>query len=212
MSVERDRVGPRPDRLVDVRDVGWHLVSGGRYEAPGERESWTYARVVADRGPVREVIAPAEADVLIMRTALERAGRLAAGSLAVALHQVVVGYSSGDPIVAGGPELWESEAIQVAWHVGDRLEKDPTRWDRDVVEVLAEVIRQWTAADSSVYIEVAQTVASIFGDVARAAGGWEAVSDERMQPAWLRTRNQRGDDLLEVDVVRNYLMSQADLS
>src|SRR4051812_36201739 len=100
MATVRDEVGPRPYRLVDTENTGWHFVAGGRYATPLEPDSWALERIAAERGPVREVVAAPEADLLLVHTALERAGRLAAVSLVVALHRVVVQYGSSGPIVA----------------------------------------------------------------------------------------------------------------
>jgi hypothetical protein len=210
MSAVRESTGPRPYRLVDARSSGWHLVGGGRFATPLEPETWEYARIIAERGPVREVIEPAELDVLIVQTALEQAGQLAAGSLTVALHQVVAQHESSDPLVAGDPESWQSDTLKwVACQTGRRLVGRPPRWNSDVVEVLAEVIWAWTRRDSPVYVEVVGNLAQVFGSVAVAGGGWEAVSDPWMQPAWHRSGHGVGDDLDEVDALRHYLMSSA---
>jgi len=190
--VNAEHTEPKPpSRVVDARFQGWYLSGDGQYHADfgGSRglEPRTLDELTETRGPLREVVPRSEASAAEAEAALKVAGRLAAGSLLVALARVALRISArpGQPatgsLLAGREGSWETADMNsLIWNLGIDLADDPGRFHADAVERLAAVVEGWIGGET--YNEVAETLSGIFADVADDLGGWPAVADDPLQP------------------------------
>ncbi|MER5649670.1 hypothetical protein [Streptosporangium sp. NPDC002524] len=204
-----------PYRVVDGRGDGWLSVKPHTEEdkalgvpvvyqgRPGQPNT-TLEALTAERGPVRPVVLPSDDDDEALRQALTGAGRKAAGTLAAALYRVAckasdaAGRRAPDLLVAGRPGSWESASMrQLTWEIGSDIK--PKWVDAAALGVLEEILTRWVLSPDS-FVEVAENLASVFGPVVDAAGGWEKVADQ-----WLVAADAKAGGAF-----RNYLASCAD--
>lgn len=172
-----------PYRLVDANGGSW-LPAYKTGEPPAYRADYPrelgplgYEEIVAQHGPVRHVEAPTDADCELIRTALVGAGAKAAVTLFAAVHSVAV-RTPGGLMWAGRPGSWESHSMRdLAWACGAGASR--TRVDRAAKETVGEVLMRWVTGDP--FVEVAETLAGISGDVTDRLGGWRKMADQ-----WLR--------------------------
>ncbi|WP_051710372.1 AAA family ATPase [Streptomyces sp. NRRL S-350] len=191
---QEEPAGGWPYRLVDAQWQGWLTAGNGLYRAssslnrPGLEEPWPYARIVAERGPVRPVNHPVEGDDSTERLAAlwDKAGRKAVASTLVALYRAVLRFPASlygpHPLTSGREGSWESaRLLNLAYTVGGDLDDRPKRFDPEVADGVADVLEGWVRRPET-YTEVAENLAGIFGRYADRAGGWTKVADQWLQP------------------------------
>jgi hypothetical protein len=109
-----------------------------------------------------------------------------------------------DKLYAGREGSWQSEAMQsLALGIGGDLARKPKRYNRAVVAELAGVIDRWVTGPHR-YVEVAETMSRLFGEVADAVGGWSKVADQ-----WLQPGRAVGHTEHVIQELYDYLMSTA---
>ncbi|MFE2911384.1 hypothetical protein [Kitasatospora indigofera] len=194
-DVQEEPAGGWPYRLVDAEWRGWLTARNGLYRADygfereGLEELWPYARIVAERGPVRPVNHDIAGDNSAERLAAlwEQAGRKALASTLVALHRVKQRlprpeFGGPHPLTAGRAGSWESQVLlSLGRGIGKELSEKPKRYDETVAEGIADVLEGWVRHPEA-YTEVADNLASQFSDHADRAGGWQVVADQWFQP------------------------------
>ncbi|WP_329492466.1 hypothetical protein OG618_37465 (plasmid) [Kitasatospora sp. NBC_01246] len=194
-DVQEELAGGWPYRLVDARWQGWLTAGNGLYKASygfkreGLEEPWPYARIVAERGPVRPVNHEIEGDDSAERLAAlwQQAGRKAVASTLVALYLAEqrlprLVFGGPHPLTSGREGSWESERLlSLAWGIGEELSEKPKRYDEAAAEGIADILEGWVRHPES-YTEVAETLSALFGRHADRAGGWKAVADQWFQP------------------------------
>jgi hypothetical protein len=175
----------------------------------------SYAHLEADRGPLRPVLPVTDNDQQALQTALRAAGRLAVGSLMVAVYRVARNLidqarERGDwptlasLLVAGREGSWESEALRLlAWELGSRLTDKPRRYDTAAVDQITRIITGWIT-DPDRFTEVAETLAHQIGTLADQAGGWPAIADRYLRPG-----TAIGQDPVLIERLQSYLLSTA---
>lgn len=149
-----------PDPVVYQRD-------GGPYDG----SALTLAEVTAADGPVRPVRPADPADLELLRVALVNAGVRAVGSTAAALYLV---HRDGHRLTAGRPGSWESATLDTWRSFGAGLAVD--RVHPHTAADLRVVLLRWVASPGQ-YVEVAETLAHVFGKVVDERGGWAKVAD-----------------------------------
>lgn len=176
----------RPSRVVDASFQGWYLAGDNLYHADygGSRglEPCDLGELTATRGPLREVVPASEASTAEAEAALRVAGRLAAGSLLVALARIALrisarpGRKATGSLLAGREGSWETADMNsLIWNLGIDLAEEANRFDAAAVERLTAVIDGWIGGED--YTEVAATLAGVFADVSDELGGWRKVAD-----------------------------------
>jgi hypothetical protein len=190
-----------PYRVVDGRQSGWlHTIDAGVYKCfpalPADRKAgevetyWPLDRIRQERGPIRPVLPPSDADEEALRTVLYGAGTRAVGTACVALYRLAKqcvdadrGQVDAEPtarLTAGRPGSWESDRIKtLAWYVGADINpggKRPRIREDEVAGVL-DVLHRWVFAEDR-YVEVAENLDSLLGDTVDYLGGWFAVTDQ----------------------------------
>lgn len=192
---------------MDGRDQGWFLTGDGTYTAGYDSRrrlpTLTYEQLLAERGPLRPVVAVPDADEQTVHRVLTTAGTKAAGSILVALYRLFRRYADRRQLLLAGREgSWESAGLPwLAWEVGSRIAERPTRFDESTVQTLVAVIDSWVS-DRERFVEVAGNLAAVFGSVADAAGGWPAVADKFSAAGGRFSQNEQ-----EIEAVRDYLLS-----
>ncbi len=174
-----------PYRVVDWFGRGWLTCHEPATTYPPVEGDWPLARIVAERGPVRPVVAASRASTELMEAALARAGCRAVASFLVALDRVaracVALHGNDDLLVAGRPGSWESAVLrQLAYEVAPRVRESVA--DPAAVAVVRNVLEGWIFGEGA-YVEVAETVAGVFGGVIAGRGGWDQVT-QRWLRAW----------------------------
>ncbi|MFI6326623.1 hypothetical protein ACIBG8_54505 [Nonomuraea sp. NPDC050556] len=186
-----------PSRVVDGQGRGWFATHPYTDEEKALGEQVVYRRGGANDevislaqlgekyGPWRPVVPMPEGDHHAMVQALTKAGKKAAGTLAVAVFKVAKqtmvdnGMRPTELLIAGRPGSWEADALRhLAWSLGSDIKL--TRTDMWAGQLCEEIITRWIT-DPDAFVEVAEGLASVFGDVVDAAGGWDQASDQ-----WLR--------------------------
>ncbi|MGW4639634.1 hypothetical protein ACWEN6_13955 [Sphaerisporangium sp. NPDC004334] len=177
-----------PYRVVDAEGEGW-LHHPAYQDIPEHYDTYprrdlgemTLAQLREQRGPIREVVAPPSEDCDALRQALTGAGRKAMGTVLVALYQIGMECIERTPnrsdhlLVAGRPGSWESATVgRVQWLGGDIT---AGRVDQAALEVCVATLRRWLL-DGPGVVEVAETLASILGEVTDDLGGWEKMADQ----------------------------------
>jgi hypothetical protein len=169
-----------PYRVVDRFGRGWLTCYERASTYPDVEGVWTLDRIIAERGPVREVVGPTREDVDELEHALACAKRRAAATVLYALHRVAQGirekYGDDDLLVAGRPGSWESALLpRLAHEVGARI--SASRVDAAATAVTIATLELWTTGRET-YTEVAENLASVFGRVVDGRGGWDQVADQ----------------------------------
>ncbi|MFE2723938.1 hypothetical protein [Kitasatospora sp. NPDC059327] len=208
--------GGFPHRVVDAHCQGWHHTGQGRYNADFGYDRGlarlAFDELAAGRGPLDFVVPPEVYEAEQVREILGGVGRLAAGTLLVAVHRVAARQAEeareqgapGATLYAGREGSWETAAMRtLAWDLGADLADNPARFAAAAVDELVEVLEGWTEVQGR-YTEVAGNLAHLFGQVADAAGGWSAVADEPLQPG-----ATVGHSDAAVEQLRNWLLSTA---
>lgn len=209
-----------PYRVVDVTWQGWHHKGGGVYGADfGFKQNLadsTLEQIDESRGPWRPVVPVSEGDAQAVRAALRQAKRKAAASVLVALFQLVdryakAAYDKTDPhahkLQAGREGSRETHSMRVlAWEVGCDLAEKPKRYNETTVAELVRVIEIWVTGPDH-YVEVAETLARLFGQVADEVGGWGKIADR-----WSQLGPDPGHPELVKDAVHHFLMSASVVS
>ncbi|MEU0857499.1 hypothetical protein ABZ352_18950 [Streptomyces griseofuscus] len=221
--LENDGPEPEPEgppyRVVDRENRGWHTVGEGEYMIdfgglrPGRPETAvTFEVLEAEHGPLRRVVSPDPGDVLMLRGALTDAGKKAAASTLVALYRIATvfahdsspGTIDAGSLIAGREGSWESDLMmRLAWTIGGDLHDKPSRYDEEIVGQIINVLEQWTRNPKR-YVEVAENLADIFGEVVDERGGWAEVADRYLQPG---ARVGHPEDTIEA--VRNFLFTKS---
>lgn len=196
-----------PSRLVDGHGNGWMCTPPDTEQERQLGEPFLYRRgfggdvctltqLGEQTGGWRPVVGMPAADRAQLVEVLTKAGKKAAATLAVALYETAKAAKSwGDGhayelLVAGRPGSWESADVhRLAWETGSDIKL--SRVDMWAGQTCEEIITRWITGPG-VYVEVAENLASVFGDVVDACGGWDQTSDQ-----WLRPRES----------YRNYLTS-----
>ncbi|MFJ5121863.1 hypothetical protein [Kitasatospora sp. NPDC088548] len=216
-DAQEEPPGGWPYRLVDAQWQGWLTAGNGLYRASysfkreGLEQPWPYARIVAERGPVRPVNHEIEGDDSAERLAAlwEQAGRKAVASTLVALYRAEqrlprLVFGGPHPLTSGREGSWESERLlSLAWEIGEELSEKPRRYDEAVAEGIADIVEGWVRHPES-YTEVADHLSVLFGRHADRAGGWKAVADQQFQPG---ARVGQGSDT--VFAVATWLMKSS---
>ncbi|MFJ4342614.1 hypothetical protein [Streptomyces sp. NPDC088915] len=222
--LENDGPEPEPEelpyRVVDRENRGWHTVGEDQYMVdygglrPGRPgDPVTFGVLKAEHGPLRRVVAPDPGDVLMLKGALIDAGKKAAASTLVALYRVAAVYAhdsspgtnDAGSLIAGREGSWESGLMMnLAWTIGGDLHEKPKRYDEKHVGQIINVLEQWTRHPTR-YVEVAENLADIFGQVVDAQGGWAEVADRYFQPG---VRVGHPEDTIEA--VRNFLFTKSE--
>ncbi|GLY08229.1 hypothetical protein [Actinoplanes sp. NBRC 101535] len=135
----------QPYRVVDTHGQGWHLSlaadgTSTRYSADyGWKrdlpDGITYDQLTADRGPLRPVLAPTDAEVDAIEKAIDLAGRKAVLTIAAALEAIVhearqqlIDQGTSVPasyepsmrtVLAGREGSWESEYLKHLVFIGN---------------------------------------------------------------------------------------------
>ncbi|MFI9052435.1 hypothetical protein [Streptomyces sp. NPDC053427] len=221
--LENDGPEPEPEdlpyRVVDRENRGWHAVSGGQYMIdygglrPGRPEDpVTFEVLEAEQGPLRRVVAPDPGDVLMLKGALTDSGKKAAATTLVALYRTAGVYAhdsspgtcDAGSLIAGREGSWESDLMmRLAWTIGGDLHEKPKRYDEKCVGQIIDVLEQWTRHPTR-YVEVAETLANIFGTVVDERGGWAEVADRYLQPG-----AQVGHPEDTIEAVRRFLFTKS---
>lgn len=169
----------RPYRVVDRFGRGWLTCHERASTFPDVEGEWTLERIIAERGPVREVVGPTRGDVDELERALACAKRRAAASVLYALHQVARAlhelHGHDELLVAGRPGSWESALLpSLAYEVGSRISAG--RVDMAATAIVIGTLNLWTT-ERDTYTEVAENLAAVFGQVVDGRGGWGEVAD-----------------------------------
>lgn len=205
-----------PDRVVDRENQGWHQSAGGRFEADfGTARGLSdldYPALLEQRGPLRPVVPCDPGDALLVRGALADAGVKAVASVLVALYQVSRQYAEaasapgrrdGGTLLAGREGSWETHEMNLlAWEVGSDLADKPTRFDPTCVRELVDILHLWTGQRAT-YVEVAENLAFLVGQVADELGGWDTIADRYLRPG-----ARIGHPEHVITRVRGYLLSR----
>lgn len=188
-----------PYRVVDVHDQGWFSNGAGMYTADWESRNGLprlgYDDLRVQRGPLRPVEPISDEDEGRLTAALVGAGRLAAGSVLVALFRLFRGPDlptmeergqsmarRSAALVAGRAGSWESEAISsLAWGPGCDLADKPKRYDPATADLIEAMVWRWVT-DPRRFTEVAETLASVFNRHTVNVGGWDKVADRYLIP------------------------------
>lgn len=191
----------RPYRVVDRFGRGWLTCHEPATTYPHIEGDWPLARVVAERGPVRPVVAASRASTDLMGVALARAGCRAVASFLVALRRVaeecVALHGHDDLLIAGRPGSWESALLRrLAYDAAPRVADATT--DMAAVGTVRNILHRWVFGEDA-YVEVAETVAGVFGQVVDGRGGWDQVTQR-----WLRRWSYN-------DSIRTLLASRSQL-
>lgn len=187
---------PRPGparRLVDRDGVGWLLVPGtendldpcytARWLSPARSlsEPWPQSAIVVGRGPVRPVGAAVPADLDMLQAVLSGVRERAAGTLLAALHILYDQAKAGDKhpgrLTAANPGSWEGDALVYA--VRECVVAEPV--DQEAAGVIFTIAHRWVYGTEPA-VDVADAVATVFGELLDNAGGWEQVTT-----SWLRS-------------------------
>lgn len=181
-----------PHRVVDSEGRGWWLMAGTTDYWTSNSARWTvsldpmkYPALLAERGPLRPVVAGQRSDFDRMTEALVAAGRQAAASLCLAVYEVigdsVAGRRPQYEIIAGRAGSWEAGDLydRIGWAIAPDLK--PSRGRPESVAEIAAVLRRWTQSDDS-FVEVAGNLPTAFARAAERLGGWNHSTDQ-----WLRS-------------------------
>jgi hypothetical protein len=210
-----------PYRWVDAHDIGWHPMGGddrlfADFAARHGLEPMLLDDLRQQRGPLRPVIGVPDADAELLAAAWRDAGRLAAGSVLVALYRLfkgpeIEGNEADDiqarseqmqdrarKLVAGRAGSWESALLSdLAWSPGGDIEERPSRWHPGAVDTTVEVIWRWVS-NPDYLVEVAESLGALFDEHTRQSGGWDRVADRYLVPGdrWSMNWAERAVDLL----------------
>ncbi|WP_043686634.1 hypothetical protein [Streptomyces xylophagus] len=185
-----------PFRLVDAHDRGWFAVGTAIYLCANAEERGVEATSLEEldreRGPLRPVVPASDHDLVRLQSAFTDASPTAVASLLVALHRLArqhaeeehgrSGRMQSGRLYAGGEDNWETVAMRsLVWGLGVDLADKPQRLDQAMIDAVRDVVDQWVAPGSGVYIEVANNITEAFQAAAKTAGGWPGLADKHFQ-------------------------------
>jgi hypothetical protein len=175
----------RPYRVVDRYQRGWLTAVDPctTYPPIGGSRVWTLAALEECRAPLRPVVAAPTTDRDALVAILAEAGRDAVSTVAAALYRVARACYTADGhdarMVAGRPGSWESMLLpRVAWEIG--IDIAGRRVHPRALAVCERTIHSWVFT-AEWYVEVAENLASVLGEVVTVRGGYPKVCDQ-----WIR--------------------------
>jgi hypothetical protein len=185
----------RPDRVVDRFGYGW-ITSGDVPQAHRLAHAIsTVDQLAAERGPLVPVVPapPDDIDTLVyaLTCAYHRAAVTALLAVSVVTTHLKRCHGHGHRLVAGRPQSWESEELPwIAHNLTVGIELMSTRVDTDAFVTITRVLRNWVQSDNQ-FVEVAENLAAVFGQVVDGRGGWGEVRDDVFDRADVDGRARR---------------------
>lgn len=198
-----------PPRFVDAHGCGWRTCFPPAPQPPEDdpwcavfpaldedhigEQKWRFSQILAVRGPIRPVDLPSNDDRDLLKALLAHAKTQAAGTLIFALHALhdecvrVDGHSLR--LTAGRPGSWEADVLQTLSRNcvpitevanEEHPEFGPHPGLENLPTVIYHLLHGWLF-DPARQVELAETLAHLFGTVVDGRGGWDQVTTSRLR-------------------------------
>lgn len=173
----------RPYRAVDRYARGWLTFADPVQTYPFvPGPDLTLDELTAQCGPLTPVVAASRVDSETLHLALAAAHDKAMTTLLSVLSFIASDCEatdgSYDRLVAGRPGSWESALLLDLVSAGNSITAD--RVDATAHTAVRAVLTRWLFDETS-RVEVAETLASILGDLVDGRGGWDQIADQRLR-------------------------------
>ncbi len=183
-----------PGRVIDGAGHTWcaarygdRIVYHPGYLYPGVPEARTFDELAAERPPVRPFGPPSPDSIdrfccIVRRLiALKPLRRRLVGTLCAALADAAAQAGPAYPLVQEGVRTSHEDAIAaMVTQVAPSLITDPGRFCGIGRDQLADVVLDWVT-DPAQYTEPAPVLAELLAVPVALAGGWPAVSDDKLR-------------------------------